>query len=111
MNAGPKTPPAEWVVNDPDIRHFPTVCAIGIEGQWKNPDMAAPTVLLTGATGFVGGATLARLLESRPDCCVLLLARDRGSEAAADRVKRSPERFVVSDRAKAGFRSCEVSLF
>ena len=70
--------------------------------------MATTTILLTGATGFIGGATLARLLESRPDCHVLLLARDRGPEAAADRVRRSLERFMTPERAEAGLRCCEI---
>ena len=70
--------------------------------------MMAPSVLLTGATGFIGGATLARLLDSRPDCRVFLLARDRGSEAAADRLQRSLERFVEPERAKTLLRSCEI---
>jgi nucleoside-diphosphate-sugar epimerase len=70
--------------------------------------VAAPTILLTGATGFIGGATLARLLESRPACRVLLLARDRGPESAADRVRQSLARFVGPDRAAALLRCCEV---
>jgi uncharacterized protein YbjT (DUF2867 family) len=70
--------------------------------------MADTTLLLTGATGFIGGATLARVLESRPDCRVLLLARDRGSDTAAERVRQSLARFVGPERAEAGLRSCEV---
>lgn len=70
--------------------------------------MAIPTVLLTGTTGFIGGATLARLLESYPDCRILLLARDRGPEAAGDRVRRSLARFIGPERAAAGLRSCAV---
>jgi nucleoside-diphosphate-sugar epimerase len=70
--------------------------------------MAAPTVLLTGATGFIGGATLARLLETRSDCRVLILARDRGPESAAERVRYSLARFVGLDRATDLLRSCEV---
>ncbi len=70
--------------------------------------MAAATVLLTGATGFIGGATLARLLECRPDCRVLVLARDRGPDAAADRVRRSLDRFMTPERAEAALSSCEV---
>ena len=61
--------------------------------------MATPTVLLTGSTGFIGGATLARLLELRPDCRVLLLARDRGPESAAERVRKSLARFVGAEQA------------
>jgi nucleoside-diphosphate-sugar epimerase len=70
--------------------------------------MATPTVLLTGATGFIGGATLARLLELRPDCQILLLARDRRSQSAADRVRRSLERFVTPEQAEGGLRRCEI---
>ena len=70
--------------------------------------MAEPTVLLTGATGFIGGATLARLLETRPDHRVLVLARDRGPESAAERVRKSVARFVGADRVDALLASCEV---
>lgn len=70
--------------------------------------MTTPTVLLTGATGFIGGATLARLLESRPDCRVLLLARDRGSESATVRVLKSLARFIGPEQAAVALRSCEV---
>jgi nucleoside-diphosphate-sugar epimerase len=70
--------------------------------------MTAPTILLTGATGFIGGATLARLLETRPDCRVLLLARDRGPESAAQRVQQSLARFIGAERAANALRSCEV---
>jgi nucleoside-diphosphate-sugar epimerase len=70
--------------------------------------MADPTVLLTGSTGFIGGATLARLLETRPGCRVLLLARDRGPESAAERVRRSLARFVGADKVDAMLQSCEV---
>ncbi len=48
--------------------------------------MTTLTVLLTGATGFLGGAALARLLEFRPEVRVLLLARDRGPETARGRL-------------------------
>jgi nucleoside-diphosphate-sugar epimerase len=70
--------------------------------------MAAPTVLLTGATGYIGGATLAQLLESQPDCRTILLARDRGPLSAADRIKQSLARFIGRDRAEDSLRGCEV---
>lgn len=70
--------------------------------------MSAPTVLLTGATGFIGGAALARLRETRPDARLLLLARDRGPVSAAERVRRSLARFVGPEEAEAGLRACEV---
>jgi nucleoside-diphosphate-sugar epimerase len=70
--------------------------------------MSAPTVLLTGATGFVGGATLARLREARPDCRVVLLARGDSAAAAVGRVRNSVARFVGPDRAGPLLRNCEV---
>jgi nucleoside-diphosphate-sugar epimerase len=70
--------------------------------------MSGEIVLLTGATGFIGGATLARLLETRPDCRVLVLARERGSDAASDRVRHSLARFVGPDRAGQLLGRCEV---
>jgi nucleoside-diphosphate-sugar epimerase len=70
--------------------------------------MQASTVLLTGATGYIGGCTLAKLLETRPDCRVLVLARDRGSESAGERIRRSVHRFMDSERADAALRRCEV---
>jgi fatty acyl-CoA reductase len=44
-------------------------------------------VLLTGATGFLGQATLEKLLSSYPDTRVSLLIRRRGSTPAASRLK------------------------
>ncbi len=70
--------------------------------------MALQTVLLTGVTGFIGGATLARLLELQPECRVLVLARDRGSDSAADRVLQSISRFVGSERAANLLPFCDV---
>jgi hypothetical protein len=56
--------------------------------------MSDPTVLLTGATGFIGGATLSRLLHNYPACRVLLLVRGESPEAAAARVRQSISRFA-----------------
>ncbi|MFQ5698800.1 MAG: SDR family oxidoreductase [Myxococcota bacterium] len=39
--------------------------------------MAAPSILLTGATGFVGGELLRRLLRTRPDATIFCLIRAR----------------------------------
>lgn len=70
--------------------------------------MKASTVLLTGATGFIGGATLAQLLQSKPDCRVLLLVRGTTPDAAAARVRKSLSRFVEPTRVEVGLRSCEI---
>lgn len=49
-------------------------------------ELAGFHVLLTGATGFLGQATLERLLASYPDTHVSVLIRPRGERGAADRL-------------------------
>jgi nucleoside-diphosphate-sugar epimerase len=66
----------------------------------------APVVLLTGATGFIGGATLAQLLRSYPDCHVLLLVRAATEADAFARVQHSVGRFI--EPAMGNLRSCSV---
>jgi nucleoside-diphosphate-sugar epimerase len=70
--------------------------------------MAAPTVLLTGATGFIGGAALVHLLQSYPSCRVLLLVRGETPAAAAARVRQSLGRFTDLESLEPALRSCEV---
>ena len=55
--------------------------------------MTARTVLLTGATGFLGGALAAELLGSQPDVRPLFLVRAADACAALQRLCRSIERF------------------
>ncbi len=49
-------------------------------------ELAGSHVLLTGATGFLGQATMERLLASYPDTHVSVLIRPRGERGAADRL-------------------------
>jgi fatty acyl-CoA reductase len=49
-------------------------------------ELAGCHVLLTGATGFLGQATVERLLASYPDTHVSVLIRPRGERGAADRL-------------------------
>ncbi|MGH3720822.1 MAG: HAD-IB family hydrolase [Pseudonocardiaceae bacterium] len=49
-------------------------------------ELAGSHVLLTGATGFLGQATLERLLADYPDTRVSVLIRPRGERGAADRL-------------------------
>ncbi|HEX8758728.1 MAG TPA: HAD-IB family hydrolase [Pseudonocardiaceae bacterium] len=49
-------------------------------------ELAGCHVLLTGATGFLGQATLERLLSSYPDTRVSVLIRPRAGRCAADRL-------------------------
>src|SRR5260370_19843289 len=55
--------------------------------------MAIANVLLTGATGFIGGAAAVELLR-RTDCRLLMLARGDRLETAEARVQESLARFT-----------------
>jgi nucleoside-diphosphate-sugar epimerase len=70
--------------------------------------MKSPIVLLTGGTGFIGGATLAQLLQSYPDCRVLLLVRAPTQSDAAARIRRSLARFIEPAGLESCLRSCAV---
>ncbi len=65
----------------------------GSDGGGSAPGSAAPGslrgahVLLTGSTGFLGQATLEKLLSSYPDVRVSLLIRSRGGAPAARRLE------------------------
>jgi nucleoside-diphosphate-sugar epimerase len=56
--------------------------------------MTLPTVLLTGATGFLGGAAGVELLRRQPACRLFLLVRGDTPEVAEERVRRSLARFA-----------------
>src|SRR5437588_9020815 len=56
--------------------------------------MTAPTILLTGATGFIGGAVAVELLQRRPCCRLLLLVRGQTPEQAEQRLRQSLARFA-----------------
>jgi len=58
------------------------------------------TVLITGATGFLGGATLLHLLETRPDLRVLALVRAASPDEGRARLARSLSRFGCTARPK-----------
>ena len=70
--------------------------------------MADTTILLTGATGFIGGASLARLLESRADTTLLLHVRAKSPAAAVQRVLSSLTRFVALPAIESRLKSCWV---
>lgn len=58
-------------------------------------DSSCPVVFLTGATGFLGGALLARLLE-RGDVQVIALVRAKNGVTPPQRVLHSVNRFLPS---------------
>lgn len=66
--------------------------------------LAGRHVLITGATGFVGEALLARLLTVAPDCRVSVLVRPRPGQDAAARVAA-----LVSGPGFAGLSPSDVA--
>src|SRR5258708_6316125 len=70
--------------------------------------MAAPTLLVTGATGFLGGAAVAQLLQSRPDLRVLLLIRGDSPAHPEQRLRQSLARFADPAALEPGLRRCEI---
>jgi nucleoside-diphosphate-sugar epimerase len=67
--------------------------------------MTVPTVLITGATGFIGGAAAADLLTRHPSCRVFLLVR---GESPEDRVRRSLGRFTGAASLEPALGRCTV---
>jgi hypothetical protein len=59
---------------------------LGKDHMSTDDELAGSHVLLIGATGFLGQATLERLLSSYPDTRVSLLIRARAGRCAADRL-------------------------
>jgi fatty acyl-CoA reductase len=57
-----------------------------VPGSTAGDPLAGAHVLLTGATGFLGQATLEKLLSSYPETRVSLLIRPRGNTAGAARL-------------------------
>jgi nucleoside-diphosphate-sugar epimerase len=70
--------------------------------------MTRPTVLVTGATGFIGGATAVQVLESHPQASVLFLVRGETPTAAAGRLKASLARFANLGPLEPVLDRCEV---
>jgi nucleoside-diphosphate-sugar epimerase len=70
--------------------------------------MTMPTVLITGATGFIGGAATASLLLDHPPCRVLLLVRADTPDAAAARIRTSLARYADLSSLEAGLGRCEI---
>ncbi len=61
--------------------------------------MAGPTILLTGVTGFLGGAVAVELLREHPGCRLLLLVRAETPVQAELRVRQSLARFAFLEPA------------
>ena len=55
------------------------------------------TLLITGATGFLGGAVLESILNKKNAPNLLLLVRADNSVAAVERVKENLRKFNISE--------------
>jgi nucleoside-diphosphate-sugar epimerase len=64
-----------------------------VNGLFRKSSWSAPTVFLTGVTGFLGGAFLTDLLQSSFDGEVVCLVRADDDDTAEERVRRSLFRF------------------
>jgi nucleoside-diphosphate-sugar epimerase len=69
-----------------------------VNGLFQKSSWSAPTVFLTGATGFLGGAFLSDLLQSPFDGEVVCLVRADDDDTAEERVRRSVGRFGAPER-------------
>ncbi len=70
--------------------------------------MTPPTILLTGATGFLGGATAVELLLRHPECRLLFLVRGDTAALAAARLRQSLARFTDLATLEPGLQRCVV---
>ncbi len=70
----------------------------------KRSSWSAPTVFLTGATGFLGGAFLTDLLQSSFDGEVVCLVRADDEDSVGERVRRSVARFGIGGRLPRNVR-------
>lgn len=66
------------------------------------------TVLLTGATGFIGGATLAHGLFHNSDCRWICLVRGKGEPQARTRLVENLTRFMGADAARKAIQRVEI---
>ena len=53
-----------------------------------------PVIFMTGATGFLGGATLSYIIESKIDCRLILLVRGKNMHECMNRIMASVWRFI-----------------
>jgi nucleoside-diphosphate-sugar epimerase len=67
-----------------------------------------PTILITGATGFIGGAATVELLLRHPTCRLLLLVRGDSSQPPEARIRASLVRFAEPALFEPALRRCTL---
>lgn len=70
--------------------------------------MAVATILVTGITGFIGGAAAVEVLRRQPACRLLLLIRGADLQAAQARLRLSLARFVEPAELAGCLDRCAV---
>ncbi len=68
------------------------------------------TLLITGVTGFLGGAALEAILNSHSDVNLLLLVRADNGEAAVARVKENLRKFNIDEAKLTKIAPCNILL-
>lgn len=68
------------------------------------------TLLITGATGFLGGAVLESILNKKNAPNLLLLVRADNSVAAVERVKENLRKFNISEERLTALTPCNILL-
>jgi nucleoside-diphosphate-sugar epimerase len=72
--------------------------------------MAEPTILLTGATGIIGGGVLAQAAQRRIPARWLLLVRGTDIGTAHERLAQRLERYLAPARAREFLDRCDIVL-
>ena len=66
------------------------------------------TLLITGATGFLGGAVLEKILHNKLPMNLLLLVRAENSDAGLERIKSNMRKFNLSDEALSVLSAAQI---
>jgi thioester reductase-like protein len=80
----------------------------GDSNSTHSDEQAAPCVLLTGGTGFVGKALLPLLLDSHPEATVVLLIRGKRNKTTEERRRALVhELFYSSDASPESYKKID----
>lgn len=66
--------------------------------------------LITGSTGFLGGATLSNILKEHPACRLLLLVRGENTSQALERVRQNLRKFELTELQLARLNEDNILL-